>query len=173
VRRLVELHGGTVRAKSQGLGKGSTFIVRLPRMREAPATTYASASQTSMLCGRKILVVDDNVDAAEMLATLLETEGHLPSIAYDGVGAMEMFESVRPDIVLLDLGLPDLDGLEVARHLRARSSDVMLVAVTGYGDESMRARSRESGFDHHLLKPVDLDALRSLLLTRRKHAAHE
>jgi PAS domain S-box-containing protein len=173
VRRLVELHGGTVRAKSEGLGKGAVFIVRLPRMDGPIAATQTGEFRIPVVGARKILVVDDNVDAAEMLATLLEAEGHAPALAYDGASAMEMFESLRPEIVLLDLGLPDIDGLEVARHLRARSSDVMLVAVTGYGDDSMRARSRESGFDHHLLKPVDLDALRSLLLTRRKHAVHE
>ena len=113
--------------------------------------------------GRKILVVDDNVDAAEMLATLLELEGHAPTVAYDGASAIEQFERARPDVVLLDLGLPDLDGLEVARHMRARSPQVLLVAVTGYGDESIRARSREAGFDHHLLKPVDFDVLRAML----------
>jgi len=173
VRRLVELHGGTVRARSEGLGKGSTFVVRLPRVEGPSATMQTGAARNTTPGGRRILVVDDNVDAAEMLATLLEAEGHEPALAYDGAGAMEMFEKIRPEVVLLDLGLPDVEGLDVARHLRARSSDVLLVAVTGYGDETMRARSRESGFDHHLLKPVDLDVLRGLLLTRRKQAAHE
>jgi len=121
------------------------------------------APELGMARGRKILVVDDNVDAAEMLAALLEAEGHTASLAYDGASAIELFESARPDVVLMDLGLPDVDGLEVARHMRARSPQVLLVAVTGYGDESIRARSREAGFDHHLLKPVDFDALRTLL----------
>jgi signal transduction histidine kinase len=167
VRKLVDLHGGTVSARSEGLGHGATFLVRLPRV-EAPHTERApSESQLMRLGARKLLVVDDNVDGAQMLATFLEAEGHHATIVYDGMGAMESFETVRPDVVLLDLGLPDVDGLEVGRHLRARSSKVVLVAVTGYGDESTRARTRESGFDHHLLKPIDFDKLLGTLYTRR------
>ncbi|HET6583703.1 MAG TPA: ATP-binding protein, partial [Nannocystaceae bacterium] len=173
VRKLVELHGGTVQARSEGIGKGSTFVVRLRRIDAPDPTPLPSDSQMMALGRRSVLVVDDNVDAAEMLGALLEAQGHQPSIAYDGAGAIDLFERVRPDVVLLDLGLPGLDGLEVARELRARAEDVLLVALTGYGEESMRARTRESGFDHHLLKPVDFEALRTLLLSRRKSAPHE
>jgi PAS domain S-box-containing protein len=164
VRRLVELHGGSVRASSDGPGHGSTFCVTLPLVEAPEVRVLSSESQVRRLRGRKLLVVDDNVDAAELLAAILSAEGHQIALAYDGMSAMETFERSHPEIVLLDLGLPDIDGLELARHFRVRDPCVMLVAVTGYGDDAMRARSREAGFHHHLLKPVDFDVLRQTLL---------
>lgn len=164
VRRLVELHGGNVSASSDGVGHGSTFVVRLPLVECPRGSAAASESQVRRLRGRRVLVVDDNVDAAELLAAILGAEGHDVALAYDGMGAMETFERTHPDIVLLDLGLPDIDGLELARHFHVRNRGVLLVAVTGYGDDGMRARSREAGFHHHLLKPVDFDVLRQILI---------
>ena len=164
VRRLVELHGGSVRAHSDGPGHGSAFVVRLPLVAAPVNRALSSESQIRRLRGRKVLVVDDNVDAAELLAALLSAEGHQISLAYDGMSAMETFEVTHPEVVLLDLGLPDIDGLELARHFRVREPGVMLVAVTGYGDDAMRGRSRDAGFHHHLLKPVDYDVLRQIML---------
>jgi len=166
VRRLVELHGGTVSAHSEGLGRGSCFEVRLPRIEveEAPRPALTE-SQLMRLRPLRVLIADDNVDAAEMLAMLLQASGHETALAFDGMSALEAFEKVRPDVVLLDLGLPDLDGFEVAAHLRTRGRAVPIVAVTGYGDEIMRARTRESGFAGHLLKPVDYESLRRVLET--------
>ncbi len=171
VRKLVELHDGSVTAQSDGLGKGSRFIVQLPQVDGPEDAPAPSESQLMSLRGRRILVVDDNVDTAEMLSILLKAEGHEVALAFDGADAMQVFETFAPDSVLLDLGLPDIDGLEVARHLRARAPDVLLVAVTGYGHDPVRARTRESGFDHHLLKPVDLDKLRSVILTARRSSS--
>ena len=114
---------------------------------------------------RRVLVVDDNVDAAELLGEVLELDGHEVSIVHDGVAALERVGTFAPDVVLLDIGLPGLDGYEVARRLRQRpeGADLRLVALTGYGQASDRQRSREAGFDAHLVKPVEIDALRDLL----------
>jgi signal transduction histidine kinase/ActR/RegA family two-component response regulator len=160
VKQLVELHGGVVSAHSDGVGKGSEFRLRLPCAVEArddvPVPLHPSVARSM-----RILVVDDNVDAAETLAELLESWGHTVKAVHDGVEGLEEAQRFRPDVVLLDIGLPRMDGLEVARRLRSLPGEprTVLVALTGYGQAEDRARSREAGFDHHLTKPVDLDTL--------------
>jgi two-component system, chemotaxis family, CheB/CheR fusion protein len=163
VRRLVELHGGTVTVHSKGIGRGSEFTISLPLALGATTSTGPSPAALGGLAGLRLLVVDDNVDGAQMLGHLLDAHGHHSSLAFDGAGAIEMFDQLRPDAALLDLGLPDIDGLEVARHIRARFPAAHLIAITGYGDDRIRAKARESGFTDHLLKPVDLEALRRAL----------
>jgi PAS domain S-box-containing protein len=170
VRTLVELHGGTITALSEGPGKGSEFVVRLPSPPGTPAGPAAPEARDRGaepgLSRRRILVVDDNVDGAVSLARLLELlHGHEVQVAHDGPSALEVADRFRPEVVLLDIGLPGMDGHEVARRLRARPEfgRTPLVALTGWGQESDRRRSREAGFDHHLVKPVDLDALSGLL----------
>ena len=170
VQRLVELHGGTVEAHSVGLGQGSEFIVRLPALSLAsesiaPIETAKQPAQTS-----RVLVVDDNMDAADMLVMMLQMSGHEVKAAYFGQTALEIAVEYQPDVVLLDIGLPDMDGYEVARHLRQQpqTKDVWLIAMTGYGQDSDRQRSQEAGFDHHLVKPVDPQKLKDLLATRAK-----
>jgi PAS domain S-box-containing protein len=166
VKRLVELHGGTITARSEGLGRGSEFEVRLPMLSEAPrpqapAAVEAPAPQTP----RRILIVDDNEDGAESLAMLLEAGGHETHQVHDGFAAIAAGERLRPDLVLLDIGLPRMNGYEVCRRIRQQpwGRDLMLVALTGWGQEEDRQRSKEAGFDAHLVKPVDFDLLDRLL----------
>jgi signal transduction histidine kinase len=168
VRSLVELHGGSVKAHSEGLGRGSEFVVRLPALAEERAPDLSPEDGDELAArerGRRILVVDDNHDSAETLGTILEISGHEVWLAQDGPEALAQVERHRPEIVLLDIGLPKIDGYEVARRLRLdpRNEGILLVAVTGYGKEEDRDRGRLAGFDHHLVKPVDLEALRQLL----------
>jgi CheY-like chemotaxis protein len=169
VRRLVEMHGGAVEAHSAGLGHGTEMVVRLPLLTgpaaEAPAPPASPAPRTGAAEPLKILIVDDNEDSAESLAVLMEMNGYEVRTAYEGLPALEEARTFLPGVVLLDIGLPDLDGYEVARRLRQeRGRDgMLLLAMTGYGQEEDRRRSREAGFDHHLVKPVDLDELRGLL----------
>ena len=165
VRQLVELHGGEVRASSPGLGKGSTFSVRLPLLAplpQAPASTEAApAAPRASAQARRILVVDDNVDAAQMLGAILQLHGHEVSLAYDGARALALAEQQPFDVVILDIGLPGLDGYQVARTLRGRAamSGVTLIALTGYGLKEDVDRARSAGCDLHFVKPVDADAL--------------
>ncbi len=164
--RLVTLHGGTLEAASEGLGKGAEFRVRLPVLAAAPAEVPDRRQEPAPgATGLRLLVVDDNHDAASSLAMLQELEGHQTRTASSGEEALRVAEEFRPDAVLLDIGLPDLDGLEVARRLRRSEATrtAFLVALTGYGSEQDRARTREAGFDEHLVKPGDLDLLRKLL----------
>jgi PAS domain S-box-containing protein len=167
VKNLVEMHGGTVQATSRGTGHGSEFTVRLPIVSYSPApsvpATGATASRHST--SRRILIVDDNVDAAESLAMLLSLTGHDTQQAHDGLKALEAAEAFRPDVVLLDIGLPGLNGYEVARKIRAQlwGGSMVLVAVTGWGQENDRRKSREAGFNVHIVKPVDCEALLKLL----------
>ena len=168
VRRLVELHGGSVGVHSDGLGLGSEFVVALPLLRAASVPEDKSdeaPEQTGLAFGRRILVADDNRDSAESLGMLLEIEGHEVCLAYDGQEALDQADRFGPEIILLDIGLPRMDGYEVAARLRRspHHRDVLLVAVTGYGTDGDRKRSREAGFDHHLVKPVDPRALRDLI----------
>jgi PAS domain S-box-containing protein len=159
VRRIVEMHGGRVEARSDGVGRGSEFVVRLPTA-EAPAGAAATArspkAQASPDDRRRVLVVDDNRDAADTTAILLRRAGHEVRVAYDGPAGLGAALAWRPDVVVLDLGLPEMDGYEVARRIRSEGVNGMrLVAVSGYGQEIDRRRSREAGFDAHLVKPVE------------------
>ncbi len=167
VRSLVELHRGSVEAHSAGLGQGSEFIVRLPLASDASANQDEPSLEPSQMehGGLRILVVDDNQDAAQMSATLLRSWGHDVRIAYDGLDALERAQGFLPQLVLLDIGLPNMDGYEVARNLRQnpRLQEVTIAAVTGYGQDDDRERSQEAGFDHHLVKPVEVADLRTLV----------
>jgi PAS domain S-box-containing protein len=165
VRRLVELHGGQVVARSQGVGKGSTFCITLPGMRKAPVLKRERVSGLkNVVAARRVLVVDDNVDAAEAMLEYLRLLGHDVEIVHDGPSALLAADRYAPDVVLLDLGLPLMDGYEVARRLRERFPRKMkLIAVTGYGQASDRQRSEQAGFDRHLVKPVELDVLSKLV----------
>jgi len=161
VRSLVDLHGGRISAESAGRGRGSTFTVWLP-MALAPRTRLPSpSSERARRAGSRVpvLVVDDNVDAAELLAEVLRSRGHEVQVAYDGPSALAVVEEAPPRVALLDLGLPVMDGYELARRLRERLGALRLVAVTGYGQEPDRRASAQAGFDAHLVKPVDLDAI--------------
>ncbi len=165
VRNLTALHGGTVSAHSDGPGRGSRFVVRLP-LAEPPAHRDTEPPADSHARTRRILVVDDNAGAARMLATLLGKLGaHEVETVHDGQSALEQIERLRPEIVLLDIGLPGIDGYEVARAVRARPEldDLLLVAVTGYGQEDDRRRSADAGFDEHVVKPLALEQVKALL----------
>jgi PAS domain S-box-containing protein len=171
VRTLVGMHGGTVEARSDGPGKGSEFIVRLPALArgyapQAPAGAAGQGQQASqrLRVSRRVLVVDDNVDAAESLAELLSTLGHEVRTAHDGLAALDAAGAFVPELVLLDIGLPGMDGYEVARRLRKLPRPPgPVVALSGYGQESDRRRSADAGFDAHLVKPVELEMLEELI----------
>jgi two-component system CheB/CheR fusion protein len=165
-RRLVEMHGGEVSAESEGLGKGSTFRVRLPRLHEPSVENRATDTMRPSRAreGQRILIVDDNVDSADSLSVLLDLDGHEVATAYDGEQALERIVQFSPDVILLDIGLPRIDGYEVARRIRlAQGAQPVLVALTGYGQDSAIAETVRAGFDHHLLKPVDPATLREIL----------
>jgi PAS domain S-box-containing protein len=168
VKNLVELHEGSVSASSEGVGKGSEFTVRLPgaaEFRIEQAQAHAT-SDSGKRCSR-ILVVDDNADSATGLARLLKLLGHDVRVAHDGPAAIADAATFLPEVVLLDIGLPNMDGYEVARHLRATSNckNAVIVAVSGYGQDDDRRRTREAGFNFHLVKPINADALLSILDT--------
>ena len=166
-RTLVELHGGTIDAHSDGPDRGATFTVRWPRSSERTRTAEIPAIARPVLAAaRRILVVDDNADAAEMLGALLQTLGYDVALAIDGAAALDIARGFAPHVALLDIGLPVMDGYEVARQLRQLEPcrDTLLIAISGYGQPGDRERSRLAGFAHHLVKPVDLSTLASLLL---------
>jgi two-component system CheB/CheR fusion protein len=166
VKDLVEMHGGSVEARSGGLGMGSEFTVRLPVEGESrQAVPAPDAEATLPVTGRRILVVDDNRDAATSLATLLELTGHEAHVAYDGAEAIDKATTLRPHVVLLDIGLPEINGYEAARLIRKEpwGKSMTLVALTGWGQEEDLAKSRDAGFDRHLVKPVEIDTLTRLL----------
>ncbi len=167
VRRLVEMHGGSVDGFSEGVGRGSTFTVRLPLALVEPVRQQAEGQQAEASGRRRILVVDDNVDSAKTLAMLLQLTGNEVRTAHDGPSALEVAAAYVPDVVLLDIGLPGMSGLDVARRMREmpRLRDTMLIAQTGWGQQEDRRRSEEAGFDAHLVKPVDPAVLMKLLLT--------
>ena len=162
----MEMHGGSVEAFSEGDGTGSRFVMRLALAKE-PAVTLSDTADSAGDSAKplRVLIVDDNRDAAEALAQLLELDGHRVATVTDGAAAIAAFERITPDLVLLDIGMPGLDGHEVARRLRALpgGDDARLVALTGYGSPDDRSRSLSSGIDHHLVKPLDLRELRGLL----------
>ena len=169
VRSLVRLHHGRVEVHSNGVGLGSEFSVRLPLMRDAPASEGpASTADLSVPDGLRLLVVDDNVDAAETMGMLLSTLGVEHAVAFGGSEALVRLGEFRPGAVLLDLGMPGMDGFEVARRIRARHPDVALIALTGWSQEEDIARTRSAGFTEHLSKPVGPEQLTALL--RRIHA---
>jgi CheY-like chemotaxis protein len=160
VRQLVELHGGSAVARSAGLGKGSTFTIRLPLAREAAPEVPAQSTAVISMEERRILVVDDNRNAAMALTELLNLRGCQARAATSGGEALAAASEVTFDAILLDLDLPDITGYEVASRLRqSTASQPLLVAVSGFGDEQARERSRQSGIDHHLVKPVEIDEL--------------
>jgi PAS domain S-box-containing protein len=174
VKRLVAMHDGDIEARSAGVGCGSELVVRLPIAEDERAMGAGAASGAGDdVRGpgpERILVVDDNVDAAETLSRLLRLSGHEVRVAHDGLAALAAAREMNPDVVLLDIGLPKLDGLEVARSLRARADGrrLLLVAITGFGQSEDRARTAAAGFDHHLTKPVDQKLLQTLMQTARR-----
>jgi CheY-like chemotaxis protein len=180
VRKLVEMHGGSVTAHSDGAGQGSEFVIRLPVQTQTDQIGEPSELDTNGLSNvrvdtstqetgdrvkRRILLADDNNDALESLATLLQLGGHDVVTASNGALALECAERHRPEVMLLDIGMPLLDGYEVARRIRVQpwGREITLVALTGWGQDSDRRRSREAGFDTHLVKPLDMDKLMDLL----------
>ena len=166
VRKLVELHGGTVEARSDGEKRGSDFVVRLPALPEdSVIETIAAPLVPVSTRGRNILIVDDNVDGGDSLALLLRLSGHTTHMARDGLEAIEAAQRVRPDAVFLDIGLPKLDGYEACRRIRAEpwGKEIVIVALTGWGQPSDRERSRDAGFDSHLVKPVSLESVVEVL----------
>jgi PAS domain S-box-containing protein len=170
VRALVELHGGRVTAHSDGLGKGSEFVVRLPLARGALPRSEAPPAPPA-LAPRRVLVIEDNRDASEMLRIALEMDGHSVHTAATGPQGVEAARALAPDVVLVDVGLPGLDGFEVARRIRGGLGDaVLLVALTGYGDPEAKRRAWEAGFDHYLVKPVDPAELARFVAAGRRPA---
>lgn len=167
VGRLVELHRGTVRAFSEGLKHGSKFVVRLPALARGaiPDIRVTGTGASLQSVEQRILVVDDNKDSAESSASLLRLDGHEVQVAHDGQTALQSVQDFHPDVVLLDIGLPGMDGYEVARQIRAMSSsgNILLIAHSGYGEGEHREKSRLAGFDHHLVKPADLSQLTELI----------
>lgn len=177
VKKLVEMHDGSVHVFSAGLGRGSEFLVRLPRVPIGRAGDSAGG-QSAALGAReaaavRILIVDDNVDAADGLKMLLELDGEETRVAYDGESALKIARDFRPQIALLDVGIPQMDGYEIARRLRAapETRDSILVAVTGWGQSEDRRRSKEAGFDYHLVKPVEPATLQRLLQVLKARSA--
>jgi CheY-like chemotaxis protein/anti-sigma regulatory factor (Ser/Thr protein kinase) len=159
VKRLVEMHQGEVTARSEGLGRGSTFEIRLPRVaRPAPMSDIGEPFKSEP---RRILIVDDNRDAADSLGLLLKFSGHDTRVVYNGKDALASVESFKPDVAVLDIGLPDMDGYELARQIRRmpQSKPLRLIALTGYGQVEDQQRAYAAGFDGHLIKPVTSDAL--------------
>jgi CheY-like chemotaxis protein/two-component sensor histidine kinase len=175
VRKLVELHGGTISVHSEGAGKGSELAVRLPIARAVePGTTGASLSGPPPARGqrRRVLVVDDNVDAAESVAILLRLWSHDVDVAFNGSDALALIVKQKPEIVILDIGLPGMSGYELARRIRSdrQFDDTMLVAVTGYGQENDRLRSQDAGFDDHLTKPIHPSQLQDIVAAPARNA---
>jgi two-component system CheB/CheR fusion protein len=173
VKQLVDLHGGSVEAKSEGIGKGSEFIVRLPLLCDKPAeqSTAKPADDTDAekRAALRVLVVDDNADAVEGLSLLLELEGCEVERASDGPTALAIAQRFAPDVVLLDIGLPVMDGCEVAEKLRAMPQirQALLIAISGYGQDQDRYRCLTAGFDHHFIKPVRLEDITRVIAEHR------
>jgi CheY-like chemotaxis protein len=170
VKQLAEMHGGTVSAHSAGINSGSEFLVRLPLAADQRPLPIASALlpavKKSIAC--RVLVVDDNADSIEMMKTVLTMDGHEVRYAYDGATAIQVALEYQPELMFLDLGLPDIDGYEVAARLRAQLPHTLIVALSGWGQATDRQRTREAGFDRHLVKPLDFDCLPELLSAARQ-----
>jgi CheY-like chemotaxis protein len=167
-RRLAELHGGALHAFSEGDGRGATFTLTLCHACPAPAPAAAAPADAPQRAANgklAIVVIEDNDDAADTLAAWLETMGHTVKVARTGPEGLDLVRSSRPQLVLCDVGLPGMDGVEVCRHVKALPSSVqpVMVALTGWGMEADRKRTRDAGFDHHLVKPVAPDKLRAIL----------
>ena len=166
VQRLIQMHGGSVEARSDGPGSGSEFLVRLPvalsLVGNKPADEAKPVRPTARL---RILVADDNLDSADSLAMLLTLEGNETRTAHDGLAALEVAATFRPDVMLLDIGMPKLNGYEVCRRIRQQAwgKDIVVIALTGWGQEEDKRRSLEAGVDYHLVKPVDFAAMEKLL----------
>jgi CheY-like chemotaxis protein len=170
VKRLVELHGGTVQVFSQGRGQGSEFVIGLPCLPALPTNALSAAiAPAPSQGGLRVLIVDDNPDAADSLAVLLDNAGQRVLTAYDGETALAVAYAQRPQVALIDLGLPGTDGYALAQRLRQQSElpALRLIAVTGYGDPASRQRSKAAGFDEHLVKPVDIATLQGLIAQYR------
>ena len=165
VKGLVELHGGEISAHSAGLGQGAQFVVRLPAA-AAPAATTQPPPASAVARPRRVLIIEDNADAADSLRIVLELNGHLVEVAYNGPDGLALTRAFEPEVVLCDIGLPGMDGLEVARAIRAdgaRSKQIVLVALSGYAQPEDLRRAAHAGFDHHLAKPPDLEQIAQLL----------
>jgi two-component system CheB/CheR fusion protein len=175
VRRLTELHGGRVEARSDGLGKGAEFVVYVPAAAAAEPSGDSPRAPVQHATAR-VLLVEDNPDAAETLRMLLELLGHRVNVVHDGLSALAAAESNLPDVMLIDIGLPGMDGYELARQVRGKPAlaSIMLIALTGYGRDEDRDRATSVGFNYHLVKPVELDVLRSLVARadRRRLTVH-
>ena len=167
VKRLVDMHGGSIEPRSKGEGLGSEFIVRLPVLSKPSTASQDGSESTRTTPTRRVLIVDDNRDSADSLAMLMQITNNEAYLAHDGVEAVEAIEKHRPEVVLLDIGLPKLDGHEVCRRVRKEpwGKDIVIIALTGWGQESDRQKSQEAGFDGHLVKPIDYDKLLDLLAT--------
>ncbi len=170
VRRLIEMHGGTVTARSEGIGEGSEFFIRLPLLAAAPSEEdpgIGAAETVSGSSGTRVLVVDDNADAATSMMMFLKIWGYDARIAHNGISALEIAEIYRPHIILLDIGLPLMNGYEVAERIRKMEGmeKVRLIALTGYGQDEDRRRAQDAGIDHHMVKPIDPMALQALLVS--------
>lgn len=174
VKRLVELHGGSVEARSDGDGSGSTFVVRLPIALALAAERRAEdeAGPVRLQSQLRILVADDNQDAATSLALLLKIMGHETRTAHDGLEALDAAAAFRPDVTLLDIGMPKLNGYEACRRIRQQAwgEGMVLIALTGWGQEDDKRQAQEAGFDHHMTKPVDPAALDKLLVRHQSPA---
>jgi PAS domain S-box-containing protein len=173
-RKLAELHNGTLEAYSEGTGKGAEFVVRLPLKEETAEAAAQAPVASSPAIARRVLVVDDNTDAADTLDLLLRSLGHTTRVANNGQDALALAAGFRPDVILLDIGMPGLDGYEVARRLEdlRKVYPFRIIAVTGWGQDADRKRAREAGFDFHLLKPVDINLLAQVLGGRNGSALH-
>jgi CheY-like chemotaxis protein len=164
-KQLVEMHGGTIQARSEGAAKGSEFVVRVPIVVDEPAEPSASPKPAQNATHLRVLVVDDNRDASTMLTNLVKDLGSEVLTACDGLQAIKYAADFRPHIVFMDIGMPEMDGYEAAKHIRLQTwgKDLTLVALTGWGQDEDRQRTQRAGFDHHLVKPVTLANLQELL----------
>jgi CheY-like chemotaxis protein len=167
-RSLVGLHGGQVRAHSRGAGTGSEFIVELPSV-TASAPAAGHAKDIKPFPSRRILIVDDNRDSADTLGALLATLGANVSVVYTGRAALDALDTFDPDVAILDIGMAEMDGYDVARRIRSRTdrAHLLLIALTGWGQNHDKERARIAGFDHHVVKPPDIDVLRELVTGHR------